>query len=121
MQDKLKTCAINDIAALTIYRGTHQIGGCCTETTAGGERILIDLGANLPDSDAPIQDDELVAKVFDDRPAAGLLFTHPHGDHYGLLDHIPVQPRHFQGLCGIERAGNANTCGPSVFAIPINF
>ena len=32
------------MAELTIYRGTHQIGGCCTELTCGGERILIDLG-----------------------------------------------------------------------------
>lgn len=77
------------MAELTIHRGSHQIGGCCTELTCGGERILIDLGANLPDSDAPIRDDELVAKVFDGRPAAGLLFTHPHGDHYGLYKKVP--------------------------------
>jgi len=77
------------MADLTIHRGTHQIGGCCTEITCGGERVLIDLGANLPDSDAPIRDDELLAKVFDGRPAAGLLFTHPHGDHYGLYKKVP--------------------------------
>ncbi len=75
---------------LTIHRGTHQIGGCCTEINCDGERILIDLGANLPDSDAPIQDDELIAKIFDRRPAAGLLFTHPHGDHYGLYKKVPA-------------------------------
>lgn len=82
------------MAELTIYRGTHNIGGCCTEITAGGERILIDLGANLPGSDAPITDEQLVAKVFDGRPVAGLLFTHPHGDHYGLykkvLENVPM-------------------------------
>ncbi len=77
------------MAELTIYRGTHQIGGCCTEIASGGERVLIDLGANLPDTDAPIRDDQLVAKVFDGRPAAGLLFTHPHGDHYGLYKKVP--------------------------------
>ena len=74
---------------LTIYRGTHQIGGCCTELACKGERVLIDLGANLPDSDTPIRDDELAAKVFDGRPAAGVLFTHPHGDHYGLYKKVP--------------------------------
>lgn len=78
------------MAQLTIHRGTHQIGGCCTEIACGGERVLIDLGANLPDSDAPIEDDELIAKVFDGRPAAGLLFTHPHGDHYGLYKKVPA-------------------------------
>lgn len=30
------------MADLTIHRGSHQIGGCCTEITCGGERILID-------------------------------------------------------------------------------
>ena len=78
------------MAELTIYRGTHQIGGCCTEITAGGERILIDLGANLPDSDVPISDEKLLAKVFDGRPVDGLLFTHPHGDHYGLYKKVPA-------------------------------
>ena len=78
------------MAKLIIHRGTHQIGGCCTEITSGGERVLIDLGANLPDSDAPIRDDELISKVFDGRPAAGMLFTHPHGDHYGLYKKVPA-------------------------------
>ena len=77
------------MTSLTIHRGSHQIGGCCTELICNGERILIDLGANLPNSDAPIRDDELVAKVFDGRPVAGLLFTHPHGDHYGLYKKVP--------------------------------
>ena len=74
---------------VTIYRGTHQIGGCCTELACKGERVLIDLGANLPDSDTSIRDDELAAKVFDGRPVAGVLFTHPHGDHYGLYKKVP--------------------------------
>lgn len=78
------------MAELTIYRGSHQIGGCCTEITSGEERILIDFGANLPGTDAPIQDDRLAAKVFDGRPAKGLLFTHPHGDHYGLYKKVPA-------------------------------
>lgn len=74
---------------LTIHRGTHQIGGCCTEITSGKERILIDLGANLPDTDGAISDDALIVRVFDGRPAAGLLFTHLHGDHYGLYKKVP--------------------------------
>lgn len=77
------------MAKLIIHRGTHQIGGCCTEISCGKERVLIDLGANLPDTDAPIRDDELVKKVFDGSPVAGLLFTHPHGDHYGLYKKVP--------------------------------
>ena len=50
------------MADLTIHRGTHQIGGCCTEISAGGHRILIDFGANLPgtDGDAQTKDREMV-------------------------------------------------------------
>ena len=79
------------MAQLTIYRGTHQIGGCCTEISVDGKRILIDFGANLPDTDkpSPLPDRKLTAQVFDRRPAEAVLFTHYHGDHYGLFKSIP--------------------------------
>ena len=35
---------------ITIHRGAHQIGGCITEIESDNAKILIDLGANLPDS-----------------------------------------------------------------------
>lgn len=35
---------------ITIHRGANQIGGCITEISAGGAKILIDLGFNLSDS-----------------------------------------------------------------------
>lgn len=81
------------MAQMTIYRGSHQIGGCCTEIRAGGRRILIDLGANLPGSDetAPIQDAELLDKALDGRPADAVLFTHYHGDHCDLYKEIAAR------------------------------
>jgi len=81
------------MAYLTIYRGTHQIGGCCTEIVSGGERVLIDLGANLPGSDdtSPIRDEDLIARVLDGRPAKALLFTHYHGDHCALYPKIAAR------------------------------
>lgn len=79
------------MAELKIYRGADQIGGGCTEITAGGKRVLIDFGANLPDTDetSSIKDEELATWVFDDRPAAAVLFTHTHGDHIGLYKKVP--------------------------------
>lgn len=80
---------------ITIYRGTHQIGGCVTEIQVGDSRIIIDFGANLPDNSAKnvLSDEELVQKVF---PTEGskvkckaVLFTHYHGDHYGLYKKVP--------------------------------
>ena len=79
------------MADLTIHRGTHQIGGGCTEISAGGHRILIDFGANLPgtDGDAQTKDREMVQKVFGTRQDGAVLFTHYHGDHYGLFKKVP--------------------------------
>lgn len=33
---------------VTVYRGTHQIGGCVTEYRTKTTRILVDLGIPLP-------------------------------------------------------------------------
>lgn len=33
---------------ITIHRGTNQIGGCITEISTEGCKLLIDLGSNLP-------------------------------------------------------------------------
>lgn len=77
--------------AITIYRGSHQIGGCATEIKTEGHRIIIDVGANLPDSqtDNVMTDEELIDTVFDGRACDGVLFTHYHGDHIGLYKKIP--------------------------------
>ena len=60
---------------------------------AGDERVIIDLGANLPGVESPISDDELVDRVFDGRPVSAVLFTHYHGDHVGLYRRIPEGAR----------------------------
>lgn len=82
---------MSETIKIKIYRGTNQIGGCATEISCGEERILIDLGANLPGTDetTSMSDKELLNKVFDGRPCKGILFTHYHGDHYGLYREIP--------------------------------
>ena len=89
---------------LTIHRGANQIGGCCTEIAAGGSRILIDLGASLPDTDPVIEDEELVACAFAGRPPAAVLFTHSHGDHLGLHAHIPADVPAYMGALARELA-----------------
>ncbi len=94
--------------SLTIHRGTHQIGGVAAELcagqeaasfppAAGDERVVIDLGANLPGTDSPITDEELIGRVFDGRPCSAVLFTHLHGDHLGLFQKIPSGTRTFIG------------------------
>ncbi len=76
---------------ITIYRGSHQIGGCATEISTGKHRVIIDFGANLPDNDNEdvMTDEELTETVFGGRPCDGVLFTHYHGDHIGLYKKVP--------------------------------
>lgn len=89
---------------ITIHRGTHQIGGCATEIEYDGERVLIDLGANLPGSEkeAALSDEQLLDSVFGvdrKRKFDAILFSHYHGDHYGLYKEIPKENPLYIGSC----------------------
>jgi ribonuclease J len=75
---------------LTIYRGTHQIGGCATEFRTGRARILIDLGSELPGPDGVQKDEtmELMGITSGKPDCGGVFFTHNHGDHVGQIDRV---------------------------------
>ncbi len=74
---------------LCIHRGTKQIGGTCVELVSEGKRILLDLGLPL---DAESSDSAYLPPVQglkgDDDSLLGVLVSHPHMDHSGLLPHI---------------------------------
>ena len=84
---------------ITIHRGSHEIGGTCIELeSVGGSRILLDLGMPLP----PLE--EIVGKThpepafpavkglfktdMGEKPLDGLLVSHAHQDHYGLMQNL---------------------------------
>src|SRR5574344_1872412 len=73
---------------ITIHRGAHQIGGCITEISTEGCKILIDLGSNLPGC----KNEELTATQVEEitRGADAIFYTHNHCDHVGLL-HLVLQ------------------------------
>jgi len=75
-----------------IHRGTQQIGGTCIEVVAehSSGRILLDLGRPLD-----VQDENAEAAVPDVpglRTGAedlfGVLISHPHQDHVGLIEYV---------------------------------
>ena len=74
---------------ICIHRGTHEIGGTCVEIAHDGFRIAVDLGLPL---DAEDNGPELLPSVAGiTHPAddfIGIIISHPHQDHYGLLAHV---------------------------------
>jgi ribonuclease J len=77
-----------------IHRGASEIGGNCVELEAYGKKLLLDLGRPLA---LPIGAPAALPEVLSsgrDPHLLGIVITHPHLDHYGLLleveAHIPV-------------------------------
>lgn len=71
---------------LTIHRGAHQIGGSCVELeSSSGERLILDIGRPL---DAPKDVQGLVATSLDLTRPATVLISHPHMDHWGLVNEL---------------------------------
>lgn len=73
-----------------IHRGSRQIGGSCVEVEAEGRRLILDLGLPL---DAEANDARYLPPVRGltggDPGLLGILISHPHLDHFGLLAHVP--------------------------------
>ncbi|MCC9608621.1 MBL fold metallo-hydrolase [Blastopirellula sp. JC732] len=78
-----------------IHRGCHEIGGNCVELEACGQRIILDLGLPLQNSSAELPCiDGLLAE---DRSLLGVFVSHPHPDHYGLLEQLTTPVPVFMG------------------------
>lgn len=73
---------------LTIHRGAHQIGGCCTEVRTDQARILIDFGDELPKPGQVSRPLELEGVTHGKPDCGGVFFTHYHGDHVGQIGSI---------------------------------
>jgi len=72
---------------LTVHRGTQQIGGSCIEIAhPGGDRLILDAGRPL---DAPEGATGLLPESLDKGRSATVLISHPHQDHWGLIEEIP--------------------------------
>ena len=72
-----------------IHRGSKEIGGSCVELESQGQRILLDMGLPL---DAKQNDAKYLPDIKgldgSDPSFLGILVSHPHVDHFGLLAHI---------------------------------
>ena len=75
---------------IKIDRGTNQIGGCITEIESNkGTKIIIDIGANLPDSEGRKKPEIELEGLTKGCPNYNAIFiTHYHGDHIGLYNKV---------------------------------
>jgi ribonuclease J len=75
---------------IRILRGAHEIGGSCVEVEARGSRIVLDVGKPLWadwGETVPLPDVPGLADG-SDRSLAGVIISHPHLDHYGLIEQV---------------------------------
>lgn len=72
-----------------IHRGTKEIGGTTVELEADGARLLLDCGLPLDVEDGdPIPLPAVAGLVDLDPSLLGVLLSHGHRDHWGLLAHV---------------------------------
>jgi ribonuclease J len=72
-----------------IHRGADQVGGSCVEFEADGTRLIVDLGLPL---DAQLKETSLPpipGLLTPDDSLVGVLVSHSHPDHWGLLPQVP--------------------------------
>ena len=78
---------------IRILRGAREIGGSCVEVAYRGSRLVLDVGKPLSAG----WDEEVslpaVPGLSDgsDPSLAGVIISHPHLDHYGLIDQVDVR------------------------------
>jgi ribonuclease J len=84
---------------IKIHRGAHEVGGSCVEVESHGSRIVLDVGKPLWAERNELVPLPLVAGLADgsDPSLAGLLISHPHMDHYGLIDQVDARVPLFIG------------------------
>jgi len=73
-----------------VHRAADAIGGNCIEIRASsGERLLLDAGRPL---DTPDNEPTPIPQTLDTAtPVAGILLSHAHADHCGLLATLPAE------------------------------
>lgn len=65
---------------ITVHKGTREIGGTCIELSHASSSVLLDVGL-------PLDKDSVPADVKSLHPNA-VLISHPHQDHFGLIESI---------------------------------
>jgi len=98
-----------------VHRGCREIGGSCVEVEAGGSRLVLDVGKPLTagwDEHVPLPAVPGLAEG-DDPSLLAVLISHPHLDHYGLIDQVSGRVPVYAGAGGAAVVGAARFFSPS--------
>lgn len=77
---------------IIVHKGNHEIGGTCIQVSSGTTTILLDIGLPLSSTSTKID----VSKLNVD----AVLVSHPHQDHFGLMDCLSPQTSVYIGRLG---------------------
>jgi ribonuclease J len=94
---------------LIFHKNPERIGGGITELRSGIHRLIIDMGADLPQEDFTLEPNpELPGLTCGVPTCDAVLISHYHGDHAGLLKYvlpgIPIyMSRVTRSVCGWSR------------------
>lgn len=82
--------------SICIHKSAEEIGGNCIEIKApSGERLLLDAGRPLDTPDS--EQTPIPLSLNTNTPVSGILLSHAHADHHGLLESLP---KHWPVYCG---------------------
>ena len=100
---------------IRVHRGCREIGGSCVEVEAAGFRLVLDVGKPLTagwDEHVPLPDVPGLANG-DDPSLLAVLISHPHLDHYGLIDQVSPRVPVYAGAGAAAVVGAARFFSPS--------
>ncbi len=105
-----------------IHRGTQEIGGSCIELEAAGQRIVLDLGRPLSAKRGEVVPLPPVAGLGtgDDPSLLAVLISHPHQDHWGLVDQVPESVPVYLGDAATRVLAEAQYFGGSGLGRPVD-
>lgn len=86
---------------ITLHKGAGEIGGTCLELFADNTKIVLDAGKPLSENSKP-------AKLNKINPDA-ILISHPHMDHYGLIEKLKSTPDIYIGETAFNLINAART------------
>jgi len=81
-----------------IHRGTNEVGGNCIELASDGKTLLLDMGMPLTAPDpASVKLPQIDGLSGGDPDFLGIVVSHPHFDHYGLIQKAQPETHIFIG------------------------